>query len=107
MVPWKVAAILTVEPNDLVRSFHDRMPALLARERLDAWLDQREERPPVLLELLSPEPAREMECWPVSPRVNGVKAQGAELIEPLFSPRPSSTHSADTGSSVNSLFDTE
>lgn len=32
-------AILTVEPNALVATVHDRMPALLPREREDEWLD--------------------------------------------------------------------
>ena len=32
-------AILTDEPNELVASYHDRMPLALADDKVDAWLD--------------------------------------------------------------------
>lgn len=60
--PIDSAAILTVEANDLMRPIHDRMPAVLPSDRLDAWLDPREERAPTLLELLAPCPSEQMEC---------------------------------------------
>ena len=31
--------IITTEPNELMESFHDRMPAILRPEDYDAWLD--------------------------------------------------------------------
>jgi putative SOS response-associated peptidase YedK len=32
-------AILTDEPNELVASYHDRMPLALADDQIDKWLD--------------------------------------------------------------------
>jgi putative SOS response-associated peptidase YedK len=32
-------AILTDEPNELVASYHDRMPLALADDQIDRWLD--------------------------------------------------------------------
>ena len=32
-------AILTDEPNELVASYHDRMPLALTDDKVDAWLD--------------------------------------------------------------------
>ena len=39
-------AILTEEPNELVASYHDRMPLALADDRVALWLDLSQESPP-------------------------------------------------------------
>lgn len=62
-------AVLTTAPNALVAAVHDRMPAILPRERYAAWL--REDAPvDALAALLEPFPADRMEAWPVSTLVN-------------------------------------
>jgi putative SOS response-associated peptidase YedK len=38
-------AILTDEPNELVASYHDRMPLALADDKVASWLDLSEESP--------------------------------------------------------------
>jgi putative SOS response-associated peptidase YedK len=38
-------AILTDEPNELVASYHDRMPLALADDQIDRWLDLSNESP--------------------------------------------------------------
>ncbi len=38
-------AILTDEPNELVASYHDRMPLALADDQIDKWLDLSNESP--------------------------------------------------------------
>jgi putative SOS response-associated peptidase YedK len=75
-------AILTGEPNELVRAVHDRMPIILDTGARDAWLEA--DTPPAeLRELLRPAPAAGMRMYAVSPAVNNVRSQGAELLAPL------------------------
>lgn len=74
--------ILTTAANELVQPVHDRMPVILAQESLDLWLD-RDVPGEGVVSLLRPYPAREMEAYEVSPRVNSVANEDPELIEPL------------------------
>lgn len=74
--------ILTTAANELVQPVHDRMPVILTQEALDLWLD-REVPGDGVASLLRPYPAREMEAYEVSPRVNSVANDDPELIEPL------------------------
>jgi putative SOS response-associated peptidase YedK len=71
-------AILTVEANADVRSLHDRMPAILAEDALDAWLDGPE--PPALA------PEGTLSARAVSQRVNSVRHDDPACLEP---PEPS------------------
>jgi putative SOS response-associated peptidase YedK len=75
-------AIVTGQPNDLVATVHDRMPIVLDPDDWDTWLDE-SARPPELRSLLRPFPADELLLYPVSPAVNNVRSQGAELLHPL------------------------
>lgn len=61
-------ALITCEPNPAVARFHDRMPAVLARDAEAEWLDP---KTPVvrLQELLRPFPSVLLASRPVSPRV--------------------------------------
>lgn len=63
-------AVVTVEPNPLVRAIHDRMPAVLAPDDEEAWLDARTP-PERLAELLRPYPSERLAC-----RHEGPQAQG-------------------------------
>src|SRR5579872_7443719 len=81
--PIESVTILTVEANELVRPLNDRMPAILPPEHIGPWLDNREKKADKLLPLLSSFPSDQMKCWTVSQRVNSVKAEGADLIEPV------------------------
>ena len=76
------AAIVTGTPNELVASVHDRMPIILDPADWDAWLDEGA-RPAELRPLLRPYPADGLRMYPVSPAVNNVRSQGAELLLPL------------------------
>ena len=75
-------AILTCAPNPLVREIHDRMPAILAGEALERWLDPAEGDPPVLAGLLVPAPTGRLEAWPVSRDVNSPRNDGPSLVRP-------------------------
>ena len=76
------AAILTRTPNDLVAPIHDRMPVILDRALLDAWLDPASERP-LLEAMLAPAPPEMLRIWPVSRALNRVEADGPELLRPV------------------------
>ena len=71
------------EANALMRPIHDRMPAILAVEDYDRWLD------PTLVDtenvqpLLKPCPSQWLQAYPVSPAVNNSRNEGEGLIKPL------------------------
>jgi putative SOS response-associated peptidase YedK len=74
-------AIVTTEPNDLIRPIHDRMPVLLAPDREADWLDP--ERPvDELISLLVPAADDVLIAREVSDLVNDVREDGPRLIEP-------------------------
>jgi putative SOS response-associated peptidase YedK len=78
----KTFTIITTSPNSLVAQFHDRMPAILPRAEIDAWLD-----PNTLIsdmvKMLKPFPHHDMQALPVKNLVNSVKNNDARLIEPI------------------------
>jgi putative SOS response-associated peptidase YedK len=78
----KTFTVITTSPNELVAQVHDRMPAILERNDLAAWLD-----PDTLISemmtMLKPFPASAMESHPVRPLVNSVKNNGPKLVEPI------------------------
>ena len=82
----KTFTIITTSPNELVGQIHDRMPAILERKDIAAWLD-----PDTLIadamRMLKPYPASAMESSPVRPLVNSVRNNGPQLIEPIVLPK--------------------
>ena len=79
------AAILTTRPNELVSPIHNRMPVILQRELLDAWLDPLAE-PADLEPMLAPAAAASLRMWPVSTEVNRVAADGRHLLRAIELP---------------------
>jgi putative SOS response-associated peptidase YedK len=75
--------ILTTEAEDDLGRIHDRMPLLVERDRYDAWLDPTVADREVLEGLLVPAAPGRLEAYPVSTRVNNVRNNGPELVEPL------------------------
>jgi putative SOS response-associated peptidase YedK len=74
-------AIVTTEPNELIRPIHDRMPVLLVPDYEADWLDP--ERPvDDLLSLLVPAPEEALIAREVPDLVNDVREDGPRLIEP-------------------------
>lgn len=76
-------AILTTEPNELVRPCHDRMPLILRPEHHEAWLDSALDDATRLMPLLQPVSASEMTSRPVSTLVNNPKHDDPRCVEPL------------------------
>ena len=83
--PIHTCAIITTEPNDLMKSIHDRMPVILKPEDYSTWLNPDNQATAELKQLLKPYPAAAMAAHPVSPRVNPAKYDDPALIEPLES----------------------
>lgn len=78
----KTFTVITTSPNELVTPVHDRMPAILERKDVAAWLDP-ETLIADVLAILKPFPATAMESHPVRPLVNSVQNNGPRLIEPI------------------------
>ena len=79
-------SILTTSANALVRTVHDRMPAILTPAELDQWLDPRPaesaDDKATLRALLKPAAPEYLEATPVSPRANSVKNDDPECLAP-------------------------
>lgn len=75
--------ILTTTAEDSVGRIHDRMPLTLDREAYDAWLDPRITDPAEVRQLLIPAAPGKLDAYPVSTRVNNVRNNGPDLIEPI------------------------
>jgi putative SOS response-associated peptidase YedK len=77
-------SILTTSANPLVRPVHDRMPAILPPEAIEAWLDpapaEDAERKAELRALLRPAAPDVLDARPVSVRANSVKNDDAECL---------------------------
>jgi len=75
-------AIITTDPNELLKPIHNRMPVIVARKDYERWMTPTE--PSHLpVDLLRPHPAEEMKAWVVSWAVGNVRNNRPELIEPV------------------------
>lgn len=75
-------AIVTGQPNELTSQIHDRMPVILREETYGAWLGETAAEPRQLKALLTPYPPERMRVWQVSTRVNSVRNDGPDLLDP-------------------------
>lgn len=76
-------AIITTDANETLKPIHHRMPAILAPQDYDRWLDPNACPPRAALDLLRPAPDEWLEAYPVSTRVNKVANDNPDLIEPV------------------------
>jgi putative SOS response-associated peptidase YedK len=74
-------AIVTCEPNELIRPIHDRMPVVLSPSVEGRWLDL-DVPEDDLLSLLVPTPEELLVVREVGDSVNDVRDDGPHLIEP-------------------------
>lgn len=80
---WRLTCtIITTDATDDVGRIHDRMPMIIDHDHWEPWLD-----PSVGADeagsLLVPAAAGRLEAYPVSTRVNSVRNNGPELLEPV------------------------
>jgi putative SOS response-associated peptidase YedK len=80
--PVESFTIITTDANEMMARIHDRMPAILAEEDHAAWLDPANESTDSLRKLLRPYPAEAMRAYPIGARVNYVRNDGPELLDP-------------------------
>lgn len=75
---WEADActLITTEPNAVMRSIHERMPVIIAKEDYGAWLAGDEG-------LLRPAPDGALQAHPVSIAVNQAANDSPTLIEPF------------------------
>jgi putative SOS response-associated peptidase YedK len=78
----RTCTIITTEPNELVATIHNRMPAMLPRDIEMDWLDDTVDQI-ALMGMLKPYAADAMEAYPVSRRVNTPANDDPTLIERL------------------------
>jgi len=76
-------AIITTEPNELVRPIHNRMPVILPDEAYSTWLQAGEVDTARLSSLLKPYPSDDMKAFAVSRFVNSPKNDSRECILPI------------------------
>lgn len=74
-------AILTTEPNGLVKRIYDRMPVILDDEWREIWLDDAADRE-ALLEACKSRDWPNMEACEANPAVGSTRNNGPYLIEP-------------------------
>ena len=83
--------IVTTAANELIGTFHHRMPVILPEEARDRWLAPGPRDPAELADLLVPCPSDLLAIRPVTTRVNVPTREGRELIEPAPPPDPEGT----------------
>ena len=75
--------VLTVQPNAVMASIHDREPMILrSPAEVDRWLDPASTVADIA-DLLVPVPSEDMRVWQVSTAVNSIKNKGPELVVPV------------------------
>jgi putative SOS response-associated peptidase YedK len=75
--------ILTTEPNELLRSIHNRMPVILSPASYDQWLDPTVQQAEPLKTLLRPYPSEELLAYPVSTLVSNPRHDAPDCLEAL------------------------
>jgi len=79
--PMLTFTVVTTPPSRWMARIHNRMPAILRDDQIDAWLDPTVSDPRQLGELLKPTPDSFLDCYPVSRKVNSVRFDEPEYAE--------------------------
>jgi putative SOS response-associated peptidase YedK len=83
--PLRTCVIITTAANQLMKPIHERMPVILDPGDWDTWLNPDTDLE-TLQSLLVPAHAGDLEAYPISTRVNNVRNDGRELLDPLPAP---------------------
>lgn len=86
----ETCAVVTTEPNELMRPIHHRMPVMLEPAQFATWLDPRIAEPEALTRLLRSPPADSMSALAVGPHVSNVRHEGPECLAPAAGAAPES-----------------
>jgi putative SOS response-associated peptidase YedK len=82
----ETAAIVTTIANRALRLIHDRMPVMLEPDAYDMWLDCRNVDAPTASALIAPIRDERVEAYEISPAVNRVANDNADLLAPYSAP---------------------
>jgi putative SOS response-associated peptidase YedK len=82
----ETAAIVTTEANRTMGQVHHRAPVIVPPEGFDFWLDCRNVDELAAAALLTPAAENLMEVYEISPAVNKVANDSAELLQPYTAP---------------------
>lgn len=83
----RTCTILTAEPNEMVRSLHNRMAVILPKEDYETWLSPDELPAAILKPLLQPYAAERMAYYEVSKLVNSPAHDSPDCIAPIVPPQ--------------------
>ncbi len=83
------AAIVTTQANRTLAPIHNRMPAIIAPECFDLWLDHERTDAETAAALIAPAAEDFLEAYEVSRAVNRAVNDAPALIEPVATPTPS------------------
>jgi len=75
--------IITTDANEPMSAVHDRMPAILAEEDYDRWIDPSQQAAAELQELIRPAPDDLLQFTPVSTVVNNPRNENPECVRPV------------------------
>lgn len=84
----RTCSVITTQASDAAGHIHDRMPMIIPREAVDAWLDPSLTDPEQALALLSVTEAAALAAYPVSTLVNSVQNNEPALLEPFAEDDP-------------------
>ncbi len=76
-------AIVTTEARGAMADLHRRMPVILPAQLWDAWADTEADDAPHLLDALVGMDVPRLRATPISTRVNDVRNDGPQLLEPV------------------------
>lgn len=79
-------SLVTIEPNEFVRSFHDRMIGQLADADIDRWLDPEKSGRKELMALLKAPPNEELVAYPLKKDAGKAKFDDAEALKAVGPP---------------------
>jgi len=84
----QTCTIITTPSNELMSSIHNRMPAIIAPEMRQIWLDSEVQDVDRLMPLLAPYDSGRMEAYEVSKKVNSPTYNEPDCIKPASKEEP-------------------
>jgi putative SOS response-associated peptidase YedK len=79
----RTCSVITTQATDAAGHIHDRMPMVITREAVNAWLDPQLTDPEFALKLLAVTEADALEAYAVSMDVNSVANNEPSLLDPI------------------------
>ena len=77
------STIITTQANELLFPIHDRMPVITPEDQFISWLEPTERDKEKLKSILKPYPPEDLEVYEISTKVNSVKYNEPDIIQPV------------------------